>query len=93
MILGSKHVGAILNVLYKQLYVCGLVGVLIKCLYELHGATIKMVVPSFSPAPCLCLFSQWLSHYNDRLILPKLELCFCHGNHARHTIRGQNVVL
>ena len=42
MILGSKHVGAILNVLmYKQFYVCALVGVLIKCLYEMHGATIK----------------------------------------------------
>jgi len=28
---------------YKQFYVCALVGVLIKCLYEMHGATIKMV--------------------------------------------------
>jgi len=26
---------------YKQFYVCALVGVLIKCLYEMHGATIK----------------------------------------------------
>jgi len=26
---------------YKQFYVCALVGVLIKCLYEVHGATIK----------------------------------------------------
>jgi len=32
MILGSKHVGAILNVLMlKKNYVCTLVGVLIKC--------------------------------------------------------------
>jgi len=44
MILGSKHVGAILNIfLYKQLYLCALVSVLIKCLYEMHGATIKIV--------------------------------------------------
>ena len=42
MILGSKHVGAILNVLYKQFYVCAIVGVLIKCLYEMHGAMIKI---------------------------------------------------
>jgi len=42
MILGSKHVGAILNVLIKKNYVCALVGVLIKCLYEMHGATIKI---------------------------------------------------
>ena len=41
MILGSKYVGAILNALYKQFYVCALVGVLIKRLYEMHGATIK----------------------------------------------------
>jgi len=27
---------------YKQFYVRALVGVLIKCLYEMHGATIKM---------------------------------------------------
>ena len=25
----------------KQFYVCALVGVLIKCLYEMHGAMIK----------------------------------------------------
>ena len=44
MILGSKHVGVILNILiYKKIYVCSLVGVLIKCLYEMHGATIKIV--------------------------------------------------
>jgi hypothetical protein len=30
MILGSKHVGAILNVLVQIFYVCALVGVLIK---------------------------------------------------------------
>jgi len=42
MILGSKHVGSILNVLYKQFYVCALVGVLIKYLYEMHGATINL---------------------------------------------------
>jgi len=30
MILGSKHVGAILNVLMYKFYVCALVGVLIK---------------------------------------------------------------
>jgi hypothetical protein len=28
---------------YKQFYVCALVGVLIKWLYEMHGATIKMI--------------------------------------------------
>jgi len=28
---------------YKQFYVCALVGVLIKCLYEMHGSTIKIV--------------------------------------------------
>ena len=28
---------------YKQFYVCALVGVLIKCLYEMHGATIKTI--------------------------------------------------
>jgi len=43
MILGSKHVGAILNVLIKKNYVCALVCVLIKCLYEIHGATIKIL--------------------------------------------------
>ena len=42
MILGSKHVGAILNVLVQKFYVCALVGVLIKWLYETHGATIKI---------------------------------------------------
>ena len=26
----------------KKFHVCALVGVLIKCLYEMHGATIKM---------------------------------------------------
>jgi len=41
MILGSKHVGAILN--FKQFYLCALVGVLIECLYEMHGATIKKI--------------------------------------------------
>ena len=41
MILGSKHVGAILYVLTQKFYVCALVGVLIKWLYEMHGATIK----------------------------------------------------
>ena len=30
MILGLKHVGAILNVLIEKFYVCALVGVLIK---------------------------------------------------------------
>jgi len=39
MILGSKHVGAILNILMQKNYVCALVGVLIKWLYEMHGAT------------------------------------------------------
>ena len=44
MILGSKHVRAILNVLmWKKNYVFGLVGVLIKWLYEVHGATMKNV--------------------------------------------------
>ena len=42
VILGSKHVGAILYVLMKKFYICALVGVLIKCLYEMHGATIKI---------------------------------------------------
>jgi len=28
---------------YKQFYVCALVGVLIKSIYEMHGATIKEV--------------------------------------------------
>ena len=40
---GSKHFGAILNVLIKQFYVCALVGVLIECLYEMHGAAIERV--------------------------------------------------
>ena len=44
MILRSKHVGEILNVYYKQFYVCAVVGVLIKCLYEMHCATIKMYI-------------------------------------------------
>jgi len=42
MILGWKHVGVILNVSYKKFYVCALLGALIKCLYEMHGATIKI---------------------------------------------------
>jgi len=46
MILRSKHVGAILNVLIY--YVCALVGVLIKRLYEMHGATIKMISATYS---------------------------------------------
>jgi len=32
MILGSKHVGAILNVLMQNFYICALVGEIIKCL-------------------------------------------------------------
>jgi len=43
MILGSKHVGAILNVLMEEFHVCALLGVLIKWLYEMHGATIKIL--------------------------------------------------
>jgi len=42
MILGSKHVGVILNVFIQKFYVCALVGVLIKWLYEMHGAMIKI---------------------------------------------------
>ena len=41
MILELKHVGVILNVLMQKFYVCALIGVLIKWLYEVHGATIK----------------------------------------------------
>jgi len=41
MILGSKHVGAILNVLIKK-NICALVGVVIKWFYEMHGATMKI---------------------------------------------------
>ena len=29
---------------YEQFYVCALVGVLIKCLYEMHGATMNIPV-------------------------------------------------
>jgi hypothetical protein len=55
MILGSKHVGAILNVLmYKQFYVCALVGVLIKCLYEMHGATIKIAIDLLKIRAVMC---------------------------------------
>jgi len=46
MILRPKHVGAILNVFSvekKYIYECALVGVLIKWLYEMHGATIKII--------------------------------------------------
>jgi len=35
---------------YKQFYVCALVDVLIKCLYEMHGATIKIESYSFVSA-------------------------------------------
>ena len=31
----------------KQFYICALVGVLIECLYEMHGATIKTHNESF----------------------------------------------
>ena len=40
MILVSKHVGAVLNVLI-QTTLC-IAGVLIKCLCEMHGAKIKI---------------------------------------------------
>jgi len=43
MILGLKHVGAILNVWMQKFHVYALVGVLIKWLYEMHGAMIKAV--------------------------------------------------
>ena len=44
MILGSKHVGEILNVFNaKKFYICASVGVLIKWLYEMHCATVKIV--------------------------------------------------
>ena len=43
MILGSEYVGAILNVLILKKYVCALVGVLIKWLYEMHVTKIKIV--------------------------------------------------
>ena len=37
---------------YKQFYVCASVGVLIKCLYEMHGATTK--TPNFCYLPYSC---------------------------------------
>ena len=44
---------------YKQFYVCALVGVLIKCLYEMHGATMKItcIVAHYSEVchPC-CVY-------------------------------------
>ena len=42
MILGLKHVGAILNILMKNVSICALVGVIIKWFYEMHGATINI---------------------------------------------------
>ena len=42
MIVASKHVAAILNILMYKFYVRALVGVLIKWLYEMHGAMIKI---------------------------------------------------
>ena len=39
----SKHVGAISNVLMQKFYVFAFVGVLIECLYEMHGATMKII--------------------------------------------------
>ena len=38
-----------LLIMMKQFYVCALVGVLIKCLYEMHGATIKVYGYNLSP--------------------------------------------
>ena len=35
---------------YKQFYICALVGVQIKCLYEMHGAAIKRVLNTVSEA-------------------------------------------
>ena len=35
---------------HKQFYVCALVGVLIKCLYEMHGATMKITILTFTSA-------------------------------------------
>jgi len=43
MILGSKHVGTTLNDLMYKLFLCALVGLIIKWSYEMHGATMKMV--------------------------------------------------
>ena len=69
MILRSKHVGAILNVLMqKNFYVCALVGVLIKWLYKMHSATIKTLnlcwkcrCTSFSGVVAMHYhFSSWL---------------------------------
>jgi len=47
MILGSKHVGGILNVLMQKFYIYALVGVLIKWSYEMHGVTIKKTMKMF----------------------------------------------
>jgi len=44
---------------YKQFYVCALVDVLIKCLYEMHGVTIKIVRCMFQALSLQCCFIQF----------------------------------
>jgi len=59
MILGTKHVGAILNVLIwkKNCYVCALVGVLIKWLYEMHLCNDKDKISVFGWILMSCFWS------------------------------------
>jgi len=49
MILGLKHVGAILNVLMWNFYVCASVGILSKYFDDMHGAAIRIISKNF---PC-----------------------------------------
>jgi len=47
MILGSKHVGAILIFFMLNFYVCASVGILIKYFDDMHGATIRISKTKF----------------------------------------------
>jgi len=45
----------------KKLYVCALVGVLIKCFYEMHGATIEKEKTSYLENLYTCCVRIYLS--------------------------------
>ena len=62
MIEWSKHVGAFLKVLMLTVYVCAFVGVPIKWLCEVHGATIKMIVFCFMYSDCVFDYAKLINN-------------------------------
>ena len=69
------------------MYVCALVGVLIKCLYEMHGATMKR------PNPSLTYDSTWISPADGSQPEPKIVACTIDFNRPASWSSGQGLWL